>query len=197
MPPQPRVASDSTLRRRLLARWEEDGRPPCPLCGTPIAEGEKRQASLVFGAVVHRLCASFPAHQPAHDPRRCPEYEHIPAPRRPQWCRCPKLGVVNMIIWARRNGMSTIDVPTLFSPGAERAAREAGLGQHYTGAPLRESIHLGNYLRNGVVVNEALLDMPSSWHEPPETVTIDVNKSIRDGRITACTPPGLDQDPIR
>jgi hypothetical protein len=124
---------------------------------------------------------------------RCPEYKHIPAPRRPEWWRCPKPGVVNMIVWARRNGMLAIDVSTLFSPGAERAARDAGLGQHYTGAPPRESIHLGNYLRNGVVVNEALLNPPSSWTEPPETVTIDVNKSIRDGRITACTP----QDRIR
>lgn len=194
MPTQPRVPSDSTLRRRLLASWEEDGRPPCPLCGTPIAEDEKRQVSLVFRAVVHRLCASFLAHQGAHDPQRCREYEHIPSPScPPEWCRCPRLGVVNMIVWARRNGMPTVDVPTLFSPGAERAAREAGLGQHYTDVPLRESIHLGNYLRNAVIVNEALLDAPSSWHEPPETVTIDVNKSIRDGRITAYTLPGPSQ----
>lgn len=197
MTAQPPVPSDSALRRRLLARWKEDGRPPCQLCGTPIAEDEKRQVSLVFGAVVHQLCASFPAHQSAHDPRRCSEYEHIPAPRRPEWCRCPKLGVVNMIVWARRNGMRTIDVPTLFSPGAERAAREAGLGQPYTDAPLRESIHLGEYLRDGVVVNEALLNLPSDWHEPPETVTIDVNKSIRDGRITAYTPAKRNQDPSR
>lgn len=189
MPTQPQVPSDSTLRRRLLARWEEDSRPPCPICGTLIIDDEKRQVSLVFGAVVHRLCASFPAHQRTHDPLRCPEYEHIPSPRDPDWCRCPRLGVVNMIVWARRNGMPTVDVPTLFSPGAERAAREAGLGQHYTDVPLRESIHLGNYLRNAVIVNEALLDMPSSWHEPPETVTIDVDRSIHDGRITAYTPP--------
>ena len=101
----------------------------------------------------------------------------------------PATRVVNMIVWARRNGMSTVDVPTLLSPGAERAAREAGLGQHYTDVPLRESIHLGNYLRNGLVVNDALLNMPSSWHESPGTVTIDVDKSIRDCRITAYTPP--------
>jgi hypothetical protein len=40
-----------------------------------------------------------------------------------------------------------------------------------------------------VIANEALLSMPSSWHEPPETVTIDVVRSIRDGRVTSYTPP--------
>jgi len=117
MPAQSRAPSDSTLRRRLLARWKEDGQPSCPLCATPIADGEKYQASLVFGAVVHRLCASFPAHQSVHDPRHCPEYEHIPSPQHSHWCRCPKLGVVNMIVWARRSGLPTIDVPAAFSPG--------------------------------------------------------------------------------
>jgi hypothetical protein len=189
MPAQPRVPSDSALRRGLLASWEEGGRPPCPLCGTPIAEGEKRQVSLVFGAVVHRLCASFPAHRSAHDPRQCPEYEHIPAPRHPELCRCPRLGVVNMIVWARRNGVATVSVATHLSPGAERAAREAGLGQNYTDTPLRESTHLANHLHEGVIVNEALLNMPSSWHGPPETITIDVDRSIRDGRISAYMPP--------
>lgn len=90
--------------------------------------------------------------------------------------------------------MSTVDVPTLFSPGAERAAREAGLGRHYIDIPLRESIHLGNYLRNAVIVNEALRDAPSSWHEPPETVTIDVNKSIRDGHITAASKAAFETE---
>jgi len=81
--------------------------------------------------------------------------------------------------------MATIDVPTALSPGCERAAQEAGLGTHHTSAPLRESIHYGDLLKDGIVPDETLLNKPSSWYEPPETVTIDVNRSIREGRIVA------------
>jgi len=82
-------------------------------------------------------------------------------------------------------GMPTVEVPTALSPGCERAAQEAGLGTYHTNTPLRESIHYGGLMQDGIVVNEALLDQPSSWYEPPETLAIDVNRSIREGRIVA------------
>ncbi len=52
--------------------------------------------------------------------------------------------------------------------------------------PLRESIHYGSLTNDdGIVLNEALLDQPSSWYESPETLAIDVSRSIREGRIVA------------
>jgi|GEM_PF-3075689 len=182
MTTEPRPRSDAALRRELRRNWEAEGKPPCPLCGTPIAEDENSQVSLVFKAVVHRFCASHPIYASVNDAETCPGYAHC---TRPAWCRCPRIGAVNKIVWARRMGMATIDVPTALSPGCERAAQEAGLGTHHTSAPLRESIHYGDLLKDGIVPDETLLNKPSSWYEPPETVTIDVNRSIREGRIVA------------
>lgn len=56
---------------------------------------------------------------------------------------------------------------------------------HHTNAPLRESVRYGSLMRDGIVLNDALLDLPSSWYEPPETVAIDVSRSVREGRIVA------------
>jgi hypothetical protein len=186
---EPRPRSDAALRRDLRRGWEAEGKPPCPLCGTRIAEDEKSCASLVFKAVVHRLCASYPVYASAHQAETCPGYAGCPLGRLRThpglWCRCPGTSAVNRIVWARHTGMATVDVPTALSPGCERAAQEAGLGTCYTNTPARESIRDGGLMQDGIVLNKALLGQPSSWHEPPETLAIDVNRSIREGRIVA------------
>jgi hypothetical protein len=179
--------SESALRRELRLRWESQGKSPCPLCGTTIADDDKYQVSLVFHAVVHRLCASHPVCASDRDAANCPGYAHF---TRPAWCRCPRIGAVNAIVWARRMGMPVIEVPTALSPGCQRAAQQAGLGSYHSGAPLRESIHYGDLLKDGVITDPALLDKLSSCYEPPETLTLDVNRSIRDGRIVAHVPEG-------
>jgi hypothetical protein len=186
MDTEPEPRSDGTRRRELRRSWQTGGKPPCPLCGTPISDDEKSQVSLVFQAVVQRLCASHPVYASAHDAEICPGYAHC---TRPAWCRCPRIGAVNAIVWARRAGKPAVEVAAALSPGCEGAAQEAGLGSYHTGTPLRESVHYGGLLKHGIIAGETLLDQPSSWFEPPETLTVDVNKSVREGRIVAYVPP--------
>lgn len=186
MTTDPKPRSEGARRRELRRSWEAQGKLLCPLCGTSIADDEKSQVSLVFEAVVHRLCASFPVYASVHDAESCPGHAHC---TRPAWCRCPRISAVNAIVWARRMGMPAIEVPTALSPGCERAAKEAGLGSYHTNAPLRESIHYGDLLKHGTIADEALFDKPSSWFEPPKTLTVDVSRSIREGRIVAYVPP--------
>ena len=42
-------------------------------------------------------------------------------------------------------------------------------------------------------------DKPSSWHEPPQWVTVDIDRSIREGRVVAAPlekqiPPAADEE---
>ncbi len=181
--------SDSTVRRALRRAWEADGRPPCRLCCTAIAEGEIFYVSLVWNSVVHRLCSCVIGISEV-EAAQCGKPDQGPRDlcRRPRFCPCPRSSPVNAIVAARRMGLPTIEVATSASPGCERAAREAGLGTHYKNAPLRESLRFGGMMHHGTVVDESLLNVPSSWYEPPVRLLIDVNESVRQGRIVAWRP---------
>lgn len=169
---------------------------------------------------MHKLCGVALVGRPAAALGPCPVQREfggcpIPFPRsREGSCVCPLLGAANMVVLARRLGMPRAPIPSLFrgafgpspSPAVERAAREIGLGRYYRGVPLRESVHYGLCLRGiryAKGFTEAdVWDRPVSWYEPPEWVTIDVDRSIREGRVVAAPrdeqmPPPEDEEATR
>jgi hypothetical protein len=82
-------------------------------------------------------------------------------------------------------------VPTAGSPTVANAARRAGLGQYYKDVPLREDPAFDDIRKHGVLdpgIDESAWDQPSSWWAPPEYLTVDVDRTIREGRIVAATP---------
>lgn len=178
-----RRPSDATARRALRREWEAAGRPPCRICEQQISDHEKTYASLVWNAVVHRLCSTVVGSS-AVNAADCPETDRCTWP---QFCPCPHASVVNAIVAAHRNGLASIDLPTDGSPGCVRAAKEAGFGNHHN-APLRESLWYENLLKHGTVLDETIWNRPSIWFEPPARLRIDVPGSIREGRII--TRPG-------
>src|SRR5258708_39483602 len=102
MTTEPRPRSDAALGRELRRNWEAEGKPPCPLCVTRIAEDEKTYASLLFRAVVHQLCASYPVYASAHQAETCPGHGASPLatlrlhPGR--FYPCPPLCYVNKVL---------------------------------------------------------------------------------------------------
>jgi hypothetical protein len=197
-----------TACRRIRREWETAGKPPCPICDSAIKEGEKNQVDRRWGAVVHRLCAKVEASPPPAALGKCPSRElfggcpiPFPSPHE-SFCVCPLLCAVNTIVFARKLGIPRAPIPTQFpgafgpiaTPAGVRAAREAGLGSLYENVPLRESVFYGAdrpQMTYAPGVSQAeVWDALSTWYQPPAWVTIDIDSSIREGRVV---PASLEQ----
>ena len=150
--------------------------------------------SLLWRAVVHPFCryavvTSQSDYQLLHDP--CPLYPDCPIPfesRHGHSCACPRHSAVNTIILARRFGQPTVRVPTDFSSGAQRAARKAGLYERHRGVPLREIPYFDLLRKHGTLapgIDESYWDRPTDINVPPEYLTVDVDRTIREGRFIA------------
>lgn len=118
----------------------------------------------------------------------CPFYPDCPIvfhARDHESCVCPHASALNAVFVARRLGQSTVRIPTAFSPAAARAARDAGLGEHYRGVPLREIPRLDHVRKHGTLapgVDESVWDEPTNVYEPPEYLTVDIEpRSQPDG----------------
>jgi hypothetical protein len=77
-------------------------------------------------------------------------------------------------------------VPTAFSPACQRAAQEAGLGEHYRGVPLREIPRHDCARKYGTPRTRCRrvgLGSAENVYEPPEYLTVDIARTINDGRI--------------
>ena len=180
-------AEDRRARRAIRRDWEAAGRPPCQVCGAPI-EGDGK-VSRLWRAVVHPFCVYAKVtrqsqYQLEHDP--CPHYPHCPIPFRGGSCVCPSNSSINIIFVARRLGQSTVQVSTWWSPASERAAKKAGLSQEYRGVPLREFPRFDLFRKYGTLapgVDESIWDEPRNVNEPPEYVTVDIDRTLNDGRI--------------
>jgi len=82
--------------------------------------------------------------------------------------------------------------PTADSPALQDAARRAGLGHYYQDVPLRENLLLDRVRKFGVLgPDESVWDQPATWWEPPEYVTVNVYRTIREGRIVAAGIGGI------
>lgn len=180
--------SDAALSRALRRQWEAAGRPPCRICQTSITDDEVSYASQVWKAVVHRLCSGVIGTSPSQAVECAELHLTYNFCAHPGFCPCPRSSAINAIVAARRMGLATIEVATAGSPGCERAAREAGLGTSYKHVPLRESLQYGQIAKQGGMLDEKAWNKPSTWYEPPERLTVDVHRSIREGRITAWMP---------
>jgi hypothetical protein len=93
-----------------------------------------------------------------------------------------------MIILARRLKQLTVKVPTGFSPAAQRAARVAGLYKQYHGVPMLEFPRYDLMRRYGTLaqgLDQSFFEQPTDLDEPPEYLTVDVDQTIREGKIIA------------
>jgi len=99
------------------------------------------------------------------------------------------VAAINRIFIAARFGEPTVKIPTAASPAAAAAAaRRAGIGQHYHGVPLREDPRFDTVRKHGVLapgVDDSTWDKPTDWVALPEYLTVDVHRTIREGRIVA------------
>lgn len=185
---------DRHARQRIRREWEAAGRPPCPVCQTALDSEARGRVSLLWRAVVHPFCAyaRVTGQSPnglLHDP--CPLYPDCPIPfesANGHFCACPRYSAVNMIILARRFKQPTIKVPTGFSPAAQRAARAAGLYKQYHGVPMLEFPRYDLMRRYGTLaqgLDQSFFEQPTDLDEPPEYLTVDVDQTIREGKIIA------------
>lgn len=197
--PVSETSEDRRARKVIRRNWEEAGRPPCVVCGAPIEHDSN--VSLLWRAVVHSLCVRAKVVRPspaAMEREPCPFYLDCPIvfhARDHESCVCPHDSALNAVFVARRLGQSTVRIPTAFSPAAARAARDAGLGEHYRGVPLREIPRLDHVREHGTLapgVDERVWDEPTNVCEPPEYLTVDIEPTFAAGRvITAETSRGL------
>jgi hypothetical protein len=182
---------DRRALREIRREWEAAGRPPCPVCCTEFDADDSGKASLLWRGVVHGLCLRATVTgqsewQLRHDP--CPLYPDCPIPRG-RFCVCPRGSALHIIILARKFRQSTAKVPTHWSPGSQRAAKEAGLYERYRAVPLLEIPFFDQLRKHGQLAPG--LNATSFFQErrdvsvPPEYLTVDVDRSIREGRIVA------------
>jgi hypothetical protein len=208
------TADERRARRAIVQAWQEAGRPPCPVCATVI-EGDKYRVSHLWEAVVHPFCVQARAGRPAQvdlDRGACSFYpDRCPIPfrgRRGDYCVCPALAGCNAVIVARRFGQRTVKVAVYTTPAetgglpASRPnlvelARRAGLGTVYRGVPPRENPAFDAFRKYGVPAQgidqasfESFFNEPATWYAPPEYLTIDVDRTIREGRFIVATPAG-------
>ena len=187
-------ADDRRARKAVRREWEAAGRPPCPVCETEFDSDDNGKASLLWRAVVHPFCAYAKVtgqseHQLLHDP--CPLYSECPIPfgNDPRgFCVCPRFSSVNTIILARRFRQPTVKVPTMFSPGSQRAARNAGLYEQFSSMPALEIPAFDLLRKHGTLapgIDESFFKEPKDWSLPPEYLTVDVDRTIRAGRVIA------------
>jgi hypothetical protein len=121
----------------------------------------------------------------------CPWYPECPIPfrgREHESCVCPCVSATNIVYVARRAGQPTVRVPTAFSPACERAAREAGLGEDFRGIPLREVPRFDVVRKYGQLapgVDDSIWDRLHNLYELPEYLTVDVDRTIVEGRVVA------------
>jgi len=150
--------------------------------------------SQLWEAVVHPYCLYARVGRPSPDElgrNACPFYPSCPVPfpgERADYCVCPVVAARNLIFLAARFGEPTAKVPSAGSAAAANAARRAGLGQEYEGVPLREDPAFDQFRKHGVLapgVDESIWDELSTWWAPPEYVLVDVERTIREGRIVA------------
>lgn len=181
---------DRRARKVIRREWEEAGRPPCPVCGVPI-EGVGKVSQL-WRAVVHPFCVYAKVTRQSEyelEHRPCPLYPGCPIPfrgRKGGSCVCPRNSSINIIFVARRLGESTVPISTLWSPAGARAAKKAGLAQEYRGVPLREFPRFDLLRKYGTLapgVDESIWNTPSDVNEPPEYVTVDIDRTLNAGRI--------------
>lgn len=73
-------------------------------------------------------------------------------------------------------------------------ATQAGLGTTYRDVPPRENPDLDVLRQRGVpalgVDLDAFLDEPATWRFPPDRVTIDVDRTIREGQMVLAQTTG-------
>ena len=191
-----RGAGRVRTRTTILRSWEASGRPPCPVCGTLIEPGATFRVSRLWNAVVHPYCLQARVGRPSPNQiswGACSFYPGCPIPFHApgaEYCVCSVVAVINIIFVARRLGLSTVKVPSAGSPAVAEAARWAGLGQHYNDVPPREDPAFDDVRKHGVLgpgIDESVWDQPSSWWAPPEYVTVNVDRTSREGRIIAGT----------
>jgi hypothetical protein len=148
--------------------------------------------------VVHQFCIYAKVtrqseYQLEHDP--CPLYPDCPIPFRGGeggFCVCARNSSINVIFVVRRLGESTVPVSTWWSPASARAAKQAGLSQEYRGVPLREFARFDLVRKYGTLtpgVDESIWDRPSDLNEPPEYVTVDIDRTLNAGKVRLLVPP--------
>jgi hypothetical protein len=124
---------------------------------------------------------------------------------------------------ARRFARPTVKVATfttptetgglsLVRPNLVKLARQAGLGTIHRGVPPRENPAFDAMRKHGAPAPgsdrptfESLFNEPATWYAPPESLTIDVDRTIREGKFhprhavielgRAPAQPGLSQAP--
>ena len=93
-----------------------------------------------------------------------------------------------MIILARRFRQPTVKVRTDFSPAAQRAAWEAGLYEQYRGVPMLELPRYDafrKYRKLAPGIDQSFFEQRRDLLEPPDYVTVDVDRTIREGKVVA------------
>jgi hypothetical protein len=76
-------------------------------------------------------------------------------------------------------------------PSSARAARQAGLSQEYRGVPLREFPRFDLVRKYGTLapgVDESIWDRRADVNEPPEYVTVDIDRTLNAGRVVLAAP---------
>ncbi len=207
------TAEERRARRKIVRAWQEAVRPPCPICATVVEQGDKFRVSHLWGAVVHPFCVQARVGRPAQlelDRGVCSFYpDRCPIPFRARHrdaCVCPAVAGCNAVIVARRFGQSTVKVAThttsaesgglpMARPNLVELARRAGLGTVYRGVPPRENPAFDHLRKHGVPAPgidqasfESFFNKPATWYAPPEYLTVDVDRTIREGRIILATP---------
>jgi hypothetical protein len=185
-------AGHRRARQAIRRQWEAAGKPPCPVCNTGFAPDDNGKVSGLWRAVVHPFCVYAKVTgqsewQIKHEP--CPLYPDCPIPfQAGDHCVCPRFSAVNLIILARRFGQPKVRVPTSFSPGSQRAAREAGLYEQYRGVPRLELPFYDVLRKHGTLapgLDESFWGQRDDVSVPPEYLTVDVDRTIREGRVIA------------
>jgi len=195
------TADERRARQAIVRAWQEAGRPPCPICETVIEQGDRFRVSHLWEAVVHPFCVQARVGRPCQvelDRDACSFHpDRCPIPFRGRYCVCPALAGCNAVIVARRLGQPTVKVSTygdsadtsrLARPNLHALARRHGLGTMYRGVPPRENPDLdalrghSGWVRPGFDL-ESYLNEPSNSWAPPEYLTIDVDRTIREGRF--------------
>jgi hypothetical protein len=181
-----------------------------------IRPDDKFRVSHLWRAVVHPFCVQARVGRPTQvdlDRGVCKVYpDHCPILFQAGSggsCVCPAVAACNEVIVARRLGHRTVRVAT-FATRAEsgglpvtryslhRLARQAGLGTVYRDVPPKESPAFDALRKHGVpgpgidqASFQAFFNQPATWYAPPEYLTIDVDRTIREGRfILAATSRG-------
>jgi hypothetical protein len=109
------------------------------------------------------------------------------------------------VILARRVGQPTVKVATsttraetgglpVSRPNLVKLARDAGLGTVFHGVPPRENPTFDALRKHGVpapgidqATFEAWFNEPATWYAAPDFLTIDVDRTIREGRFILAT----------